>query len=87
MTADTKKPCDRLTVGGADCTNQINKKTCSALPLSGACSGRIHGAGANETEAKRLVAIHRLEEYQRTGKGLGHLSNTRALHASPVPFR
>lgn len=91
-TADTKNHCERLTVGGEDCKNQIRKEKCSGL-LGNECGGRIGGAGADMPKAKQLVeaqkkliAVRKLEEYRSTGEGLGHLSNKRAVHASAVPF-
>jgi hypothetical protein len=37
---------------------------------------------------KRLqIALEKLERYRSTEAGLGHLSNRRAVHSSPVPFK
>lgn len=86
MADKTKNTCVRLTVGGEDCKNQIQKRKCRALVSDEKCSGRTNGVGANEAEAKKLIAVQKLEDYRSTGEGLGHLSNKRAVHSSPVPF-
>lgn len=38
------------------------------------------------TEQIKTVAVDRLIKYRSTEEGLGHLSNRRAVHSSPVPF-
>lgn len=87
-----ENPCTRLTVGGADCQHQIKERKCpslSGIPCSGRKGGLGHDMPKAErlvTEQKNLIAVEKLIKYQSTEEGLGHLSNRRAVHSSPVPF-
>jgi hypothetical protein len=97
MGTEIINPCARLTVGMLDCKHQIKSNKCPAL--TGECTGRANGIGADPVLAKKLVdeqknleqkrldAVAALERYRSTERGLGHLSNKRALHSSPVPFK
>lgn len=53
MTTEARNRCERLTVGGADCQDHIKNHKCYAL--SGECSGRSGGIGADVVLAKKLV--------------------------------
>jgi hypothetical protein len=90
-TGDTRKNhCSRTLPGSVDCQGHVAKNECAFQKnMHGPCSGNIHAVGANVTQGEQFVSLHRLkrlEEYQSTQKGYGHLSTVRAVHASPVPF-
>jgi hypothetical protein len=86
-----KNPCDRTLPGSHDCQGQVDKKRCifqQHEPHEACeCTGRMNAAGADVSKGKHFVAVKRLEEYQSTTKGRGHLSDVRAAHSSTVPFR
>lgn len=80
--------CERVLPGSIDCQSQVDKNKCIFQQhLDRKCVGKVNAAGADIERGKHFVAIKRLEDYQSTTKGLGHLSNVRAAHSSPVPFR
>lgn len=82
--------CERVLPGSIDCQRQVDKKNCvfQQHPQGeGVCRGLVHTTDADVERGRHFVAIKRLEDYQSTTKGLGHLSDRRAVHSSPVPFR
>jgi hypothetical protein len=88
-TSTTQNPCRRVLPGSTDCRGQIEKSKCVFQQVGehASCAGLIHSAGANTEQAKHFFRVKRLEDYRSTEQGLGHLSNKRALHSSPVPLR
>lgn len=82
MTIEAINTCAQTQIWGSACKRRIDRQNCPAMAKGGTCQGIETGS-----EDPLSVAVQRLEAYRSTGVGLGHLSNTRAVHASPVPFR
>jgi hypothetical protein len=81
-------PCEHVLPGSHDCQGQVDKNKCVFQQHpEGECAGRKHASDEDIKKGKRFVAIKRLEDYRSTQQGLGHLSDMRAVHSSPVPFR
>ena len=84
MTKETTTDCTPIPIWGSECKRRVNRQNCPAMTNGENCQGVEDDAGKNNQFA---IAVQRLEDYRSTGEGLGHLSNKRAVHSSPVPFR
>jgi hypothetical protein len=82
--------CLHVLPGSCDCKNQVEKNTCvfqrENANTATQCLGRTGAAGANVEKGRHFVAVKKLQDYQSTGKGRGHLSDLRAVHSDTVPF-
>jgi hypothetical protein len=84
----TVNPCRHVIPGSQDCQSQVDNKKCIfQQDTEKKCCGEVNADGANIEEGKRFVAVKKLEDHRSTQKGLGHLSDIRERHSSPVPFK